>query len=228
MSAFGIDLQRISSRRSHYRARSPGRRRDDHRRVDGHAAGARRRKGAGGQFRLQLDRLSEAGRHAGYDRSIRPDRFRTQRRRRIHVLDLRGRRDRADRDRGASRLCSRPCLASGCSRSPRRRTRNSPAAIMRAFRSGFLPWRCGPAGSRSSLPSPCSARRSLECASFRSNSFRRLIAPNCWWTCSCPRMRRSMRRGTPRPDSTRFSRTIRTSIIGAPMSGRARSGSICP
>ena len=52
MSAFGIDLQRILSRPPHHRARSPGRRRDDHHRVDGHAAGAGRREGAGGQVRL--------------------------------------------------------------------------------------------------------------------------------------------------------------------------------
>ena len=31
----------------------------------------------------------------------------------------------------------------------------------------------------------------MECASFRSNSFRRLIAPSSWWTCSCPRTRPS-------------------------------------
>ena len=53
----------------------------------------------------------------------------------------------------------------------------------------FSRWRCRPAGSRSALPSPSSLRRSLECASFRSNSFRRLIAPNSWWICNCPRMR---------------------------------------
>ena len=94
MSAFGIDLQRISLGALII---ALGLLVDDAMitdRINGYAAGARRRKGAGGQFRLQLDRLSEAGGHAGYDRGVRPHRFRTQRRRRIHLLDLRGRRYR--------------------------------------------------------------------------------------------------------------------------------------
>ena len=40
------------SRRPHHRAGPPGRRRHDHHRIDGHAAGARRREGAGGHLRL--------------------------------------------------------------------------------------------------------------------------------------------------------------------------------
>ena len=46
------------ARRADHRARAAGRRRDDHRRIDGDAAGARRRQGARRQLRLHLDRLS--------------------------------------------------------------------------------------------------------------------------------------------------------------------------
>ncbi len=63
---------------------------------------------------------------------------------------------------------------------------------------------CGRAGSRSSPRSPCSGWRSTACATFRNSFFRPPIAPNCWWTCSCPKTPPSMRRRTPRPDWTSF------------------------
>ena len=83
--------------RPHHRPRPAGRRRHDHGRGDGHAAGARRRQGAGRHLRLHFDRVSDAHRHAGHDRGVRPDRVRAQRRGRVHLLDFRRRRHRADR-----------------------------------------------------------------------------------------------------------------------------------
>ena len=101
------------ARRPHHRPRPAGRRRHDHRRDDGHAAGTWRRQGARRHLRLYLDRLSDADRHAGHGRGLRPDRLRAQRRRRIHLLDFRRRRHRAARildRRGAVRA---RCSASG-------------------------------------------------------------------------------------------------------------------
>ena len=92
MTAFGIDLQRISLGALII---ALGLLVDDAMitvEIDGHAARAGRREGAGRHLRLQLDRLSDAGRHAGHDRGVRPHRLRAQRRGRIHLLDLRRRR----------------------------------------------------------------------------------------------------------------------------------------
>ena len=145
MMVCGIDFQRISLGAPDHRARPAGRRRDDHGRDDGHAAGARRRQGAGRHLRLHLDRLSDADRHAGHRRGVRADRLRPQRRRRIHLLDFRRRRHRADRlvdRRGAVRA---RCSASGSSRSPRRRTRASPDRSCVVSAASWC-WRCGRAG----------------------------------------------------------------------------------
>ena len=98
MSAFGDRPAAHLARRPHYRARPPGRRRHDHRRVDGHAA----RNAATRRSRRRAFAYSSTAfpRLAGTLVTIAafvPDRFRAQRRGRIHLLDLRRRRHRADR-----------------------------------------------------------------------------------------------------------------------------------
>ena len=64
-------------------------------------------------LRLHLDRLPDADRHAGHGRGVRPHRLRAQRRGRIHLLDLRRRRHRADRILGRRGPSSPRCSASG-------------------------------------------------------------------------------------------------------------------
>ena len=143
--------------RPRYRARSAGRRRHDHHRSDGHAAGARRRQGAGGHLRLRLDRPSEADRHAGHDRGVRPDRVRGQRRGRIHLLDFRRRRHRVDRVVVSPRRCLRRCSASGFSKKPKVAHPEKPGPIMRVFRRFLaLAMRARLVDGRSRR-SPCSA-----------------------------------------------------------------------
>ena len=187
--------------RPHHRARPAGRRRHDHGRDDGHAAGARRRQGTRRHLRLHLDRLSDAHRHAGHGRGVRADRLRAQRRGRIHLLDLRRRRHRADRILGrrgpvcapARRLGPQEAQGGALGASPARSCAPSAASSC---------WRCGRAGSRSSSRSACSERRSTACASSRSSSSRHPTGPSCWSTCSCPRTLRSTRPRTSRPGWT--------------------------
>ena len=54
-------------------------------------------KEAGRDLRLPHARGADADRHAGHDRGLRADRLRRQHGGRVHLLDLRGRRHRADR-----------------------------------------------------------------------------------------------------------------------------------
>jgi hypothetical protein len=74
-----------------------------------------------------------------------------------------------------------PCSAVGSSRSRGPRTRRSLRRLSASSASSSR-WRCAAAGSRSALRLPCSARRSMECASFRGNSFQRLTVPSSWST----------------------------------------------
>ncbi len=97
MEAMHIDLQRISARRSHHRPRPSGRRRHDDGRRHDVAPRCGRQQGSGGVLRLPDAGATDADRHLRDDRRLCADRFRSQRRRRIHVLDLRRGDDRADR-----------------------------------------------------------------------------------------------------------------------------------
>ena len=184
------------ARRPHHRARPAGRRRDDHRRNDGHASGTRRRQGEGRDLRLHLDRLPDADRHARHGGGLRADRVRPQRRRRIHLLDLRRRRDRPARVMGRRRAVRPVARRVGPEESPRRRMRSEPGPIMRRFRRFLLLAMRRALGHAAGDASACSARPSPACAWCRSSSSRPRTGRSCWWTCSCRRTRRSTRRGT--------------------------------
>ncbi len=82
------------ARRPHHRARAPRRRRDDDDGCDGDPARRRRRKDEGRDLRLQALRDGDARRNARHHRRFRPDRFRGELGRRIHLLALRRRHDR--------------------------------------------------------------------------------------------------------------------------------------
>ena len=101
------------ARRPHHRARPAGRRRHDHGRDDGHAAGAGRRQGAGRHLRLHLDRLPDAHRHAGHGRRAS---CRSASRTALPA-NTPSRSSPSSRSRcsypGSSRCCSPRCSASG-------------------------------------------------------------------------------------------------------------------
>ena len=85
------------ARRPHHRARPARRRCHDHGRDHDHAPGARRRPRARRYVRLHLDGVPDADRHPRHRGGVRADRLRPQFGRRVHLLDLRRGRHRADR-----------------------------------------------------------------------------------------------------------------------------------
>jgi len=168
-----------------------GRRRHDHGRDNGHAAGPRDDKEHAATFAytstafpmLTGTLVTVAGLFRSGSRAAP---------RRVYLLDLR-------------RRCYRPdCIlvvawsllpCSGLDpQEDKGRARGGAGRIMRAFRASWC-WPCGHAGSRSSSRSACSQRRCMGCASFRSNSSRRLTGPSCSWICSCLRTLRSTQQG---------------------------------
>ena len=97
MELFHIDLQRISLGALIIALTLLGRRRDDHGRRHDPAARRRRQQGRRRDLRLSHARRADADRHAGHDRGLRADRLRRERGGRVHLLDLRRGRHRADR-----------------------------------------------------------------------------------------------------------------------------------
>jgi multidrug efflux pump len=90
MKMFGIDLQRISLGRAGDRTGPAGRRRDHCRRNDGGENGAGLGPLQGGDFRLYLDRVPDADRHADYRGRLHPGGLRQVGRGRIHDLHFPG------------------------------------------------------------------------------------------------------------------------------------------
>ena len=94
-----------------------------------------RQQGGSGFVRLQDAGAADADRHFRHHRRLRADRLRPQRRRRIHVLDLRRGDDRAHRvvvRRGPVRAAARRLAAQEAGQAPSPR---EPNFVMRTFRS---------------------------------------------------------------------------------------------
>ena len=125
-----------------------------------------------------------------------PDRLRAQRRRRVHVLDLRRRRHRADRLLGRRGRLRAPARRLDPARSPRRHIPGSPARSCARFRRFLVLAMRARWVTILRHARPCSGHRSTACASSRSSSSRPPTGPSCWWTCSCRRTPRSTPRGS--------------------------------
>ena len=85
------------ARRTHHRARAPGRRRHDRGGDDDQEARRGLRQGHRRNICLYLHRLPDADRHARHHRGLRPRGLRGEQRRRIYLHVVRGRRNRVDR-----------------------------------------------------------------------------------------------------------------------------------
>ena len=85
------------ARRTHHRARAPGRRRDDRGGDDDQEARRGLRQGHRRNICLYLDRLPDADRNARHHRGLRPRGLRSKQRRRIYLHVVRCRRNRVGR-----------------------------------------------------------------------------------------------------------------------------------
>ena len=122
------------ARRADHRARASGRRRHHRHRDDGGEDGAGLGPRPRRDLRLDLDRVSDADRHAGHRRGLPAGRLRQVERGRIcrrHFLDRRSRADRLVGRGGAVHALSRP-QAAARSRQARRRTRIRTRSTTRA------------------------------------------------------------------------------------------------
>ena len=191
------------ARRAHHRADLAGRRRHEHDRC--HDARAWRegdRQGTGRHLRLQDAGVSRCSPGSFVTiGGLRADRVCRERGRRIHVLDLRGRRASRCWRHGSSRFCSFRCWAWRCCR------RRSTAQRVRARqgRADLPPGaRCRHADAMDHHPGDARLLRASRSSPFpmcRDSSSRRPTGRSFWSICGCRRMRRSMPAAIARPGS---------------------------
>ncbi len=197
-------------------------------RRDDHAAGARRQQGAGRHLRLHRPRFPMLTGTLVTIAGFVPIGFAAQRGRRIHLLDLRGGRDRADRllvRRGPLRAAARRL-------DPRSRqgggTPTEPGPIMRMFRRFLVlamrvRWVTIARDARPVRRGALAACRFVPRQFFPSSDRPELLVD-----LHLAAERLDLRhRGIVSTRLDGCSRAIRTSSTGAPMSGAARSASIC-